>query len=88
MAEVSVTLTLTLPEDIAADAESSGLLRVENVERLITEEVARQRRIDEFFDVIRELHTIEPQITQEEIDEEIRLYREEKRQRKEQQALQ
>lgn len=86
MGTVNVTFTLVLPEEVAAKAEQSGVLRAENLERWITEEVARQERLNEFSRIIAELRALEPPITQEEIDEEIRLYREERRQERLQQV--
>jgi len=79
MGTVNITLTLALPEELAAKAESSGVLNTENVERWVVEEVARRERVDRFFSMLKELRAIEPALSQEEIDEEIRLYREEKR---------
>jgi hypothetical protein len=82
MGTVTVTLILDLPEDIAEKAESSGVLKTKNVERLIAQEVERRARADEYIRILDELRALQPPLTQEEIDEEIRLYREEKRQRK------
>jgi len=81
MGSVTVTLTLDLPEEIAAKAESTGILQSGNVERLIAAEVERQERVKLNLRWLAELRSLQPPITPEEIDEEIRLYREEKRQK-------
>ncbi len=82
MGTVTVTLTLDLPEEIAEKAETTGILKTKNIEKMIAQEVERRTRADEFIRILDELRALKPPLTQEEIDEEIRLYREEKRQRR------
>lgn len=44
----TITLTLTLPEDLATEASDAGLLTSESLVTLLRREV-RQRRIDNLF---------------------------------------
>lgn len=82
MGTVTVTLTLDLPEEIAEKAESSGILENKRIVRLLEAEIERQRKIDDFFKLLDELQADPDRPTEEEIMEEVRLYREEKRQKR------
>lgn len=82
MNRVDITLTLSLPEELVEQANSAGLLTQEQIERWLTEELDRQRRLNRFFGKLDRLQALEPRLTPEEIDEEIEAYRREKRQRR------
>jgi hypothetical protein len=72
-----VDITLNLPEDLAARARAAGLLTDEQIARLLEAELEREARIQELADDMRKLHALQPPLTQEEIDDEIRAFREE-----------
>ncbi len=84
MGTVTLTLTLDLPEEIAEKAERFGILESKSIVRLLEAEIERQRRIDHLFETLDLLQSDPNRLTPEEIDEEIRLYREEKRAKREQ----
>lgn len=79
-----VTVTVELPEEIAEKAERAGILENKSMVRLLEAEIEQQRRIDHFFETLDLLQSDPNRLTPEEIDEEIRLYREEKRAKREQ----
>jgi hypothetical protein len=82
MERVDVTLTLSLPEELATQARDAGLLTPTEIERWLRTEIERQQRLGRFFDMLDRLQAVEPRITPEEIAEEIETYRSEKRARK------
>lgn len=75
----TVDITLTLPEELVARARSAGLLTAERVAEWLAAELERRQRVDQLFADVQKLYVLEPPLTQEEIDAEIRAYREEKR---------
>ena len=77
----TVTLTLTLPEELAVEAGQAGLLTSESLVTLLRHEV-RRRRIDNLFDAIERLDGTDPGILgMEEIAAEIAAARTERRSR-------
>ncbi len=82
MDRVDITLTLNLPQDLVDQAKSAGLLTEEQIERWLTDELDRQRKLDRFFGKLDRLAEIEPAMTEDEINAEIEAYRREKQQRK------
>lgn len=83
MAEQSnwIEITIRLPKALAEKAEASGLLTDEQFADMLEKELTRQQHIDRFFDTIDQLRSLEPPITQQEIDAEIEAYKREKRER-------
>jgi hypothetical protein len=69
------TISFTLPESLANQAEKAGLLTNDALIRWIEKELERRARIDEFFEAIDKISSIEPRPTPEEIDAEIAAYR-------------
>ncbi|MBX3062775.1 MAG: hypothetical protein KF726_07360 [Anaerolineae bacterium] len=79
MSLITVTVDLQLPEELAEQAKSAGILDSAQMADLIAKELERRKRAQQFFTTIQKLHDLEPPLTQEEIDEEIRLAREDAR---------
>lgn len=82
MDRVDITLTLNLPQDLVEEARTAGLLTEEQIERWLTDELDRQRKLDRFFGKLDRLAKLAPPLTQDEINAEIEAHRREKRSRK------
>jgi hypothetical protein len=82
MDRIDITLTLNLPQDLVDEAKAAGLLTEAQIERWLTDELDRQRKLDRFFGKLDRLSEIQPPLTEDEINAEIEAYRREKRQRK------
>jgi len=82
MDRVDITLTLNLPQELVDQAKLAGLLTEEQIERWLTDELDRQRKLDRFFDKLDRLAKVKPPVTEDEINAEIAAYRRGKRQRK------
>jgi hypothetical protein len=68
---MTVELTVTLPEQVAREAEANGLLKSESLERLLRDEI-RRRRVGELFDAADRLAALpEPPLTDAEVPAEI-----------------
>lgn len=67
-------VTVSLPDDLAQQAKSAGLLRPEAIESLLREAMKR-RQVDQLFGTMGKLSALEPQLTEEEIDAEIQAAR-------------
>jgi hypothetical protein len=79
---MSREITLTLPNDLAEQAEPLGLLRPEAVERLIREEV-RRRAWDRLIETARRIHAANiPPMTEDEVQAEVDAARAERRARR------
>ena len=63
-------ITLSLPDDLAQQAKSAGLLRPEAIEALLREAM-RKRQVDQLFTTMDRLGKVKPALTEEEIDTEI-----------------
>jgi post-segregation antitoxin (ccd killing protein) len=72
-------ITVTLPDDLAEEAEASGLLTPGTLEQLIREEIKR-RKTDRLFDIMDRLAVADKgELTEADVAAEIRAYRAEKR---------
>ena len=63
-------ITVSLPDDLAQQAQAAGLLRPAAIETLLREAMKR-RDIDELFTSIDKLNALEPALTEAEIDAEM-----------------
>ena len=64
-------ITVTLPKALVEEAEATGLLRSETIERLLREEL-RRRRVDDLFHAADRLAALEqPPLTEDELNAEI-----------------
>jgi hypothetical protein len=63
-------MTLSLPDDLAQQAQSAGLLRPEAVEALLREAM-RKRQADQLFTTMDKLGKLKPALMEAEIDAEI-----------------
>ncbi len=63
-------ITVSLPDDLAQQAQAAGLLRPAAIETLLREAMKR-RDIDELFASIDKLNALEPALTEAEIDAEM-----------------
>lgn len=70
-----VDVTLKLPQQLAEEAKSAGLLEAEQIERLLTSELNRQKRVNRFLGKLDQLTAVEPPLTPEEIEAEIKAHR-------------
>jgi hypothetical protein len=60
-------VTVRLPDDLAREAKAAGLLRDEAIARVLREAL-RQRQLDELFTTLGKLGSLQPQLTEAEID--------------------
>lgn len=74
-------ITLSLPDDLARQAQIAGLLRPEAIESLLREAM-KKRQLDKHFNTIDKRAQLEPALTQEEIEAEIRAMRAERARRR------
>lgn len=74
------TVQITLPDQLAQEAQRAGLLSQAALEKLLREQLQAQRR-DEFFAAMERMAQVEepPAMSPEEVAEEIRAMREERR---------
>ena len=74
------TVQITLPDQLAQDAQRAGLLSQPAMERLLREKLQTQR-MDEFFAASERMVQVTepPAMSPEEVSEEIRAMREERR---------
>ena len=76
---VQLEIRLNLPDNIAREAEASGLLEPESLEGLVREEL-RKRRIDRLFEAADRLAAAPlPPLTDSEVEAEIQAVRAERR---------
>ncbi len=74
-------IKLTLPDGLAREAEASGLLAPEALERLLREEL-RRRRVNQLFEAADRLSEIKtPPLTETEVEAEIQAVRRSRRAR-------
>ena len=77
--ETMLEVRLTLPDNLAREAQAEGLLTPETLERLLREEV-RRRRVDELFEAADRLAALNTlPLTDAEIEAEIQAARAERR---------
>ena len=76
------TVQINLPDQLAAEAQNAGLLSSEVVEQWLRETL-RTRQIDNLFAAMNRLNAAEPEnaLSPEEVAEEIRIMRQERRER-------
>ncbi len=74
-------ITISLPDDLAQQAQAAGLLRPAALETLLREAMKR-RDIDQLFASIEKLNALEPALTEQEIDAEIAAARAERARRR------
>jgi metal-responsive CopG/Arc/MetJ family transcriptional regulator len=63
-------ITVSLPDELAQQAENAGLLRSDAIAELLREAM-KKRQIDQLFTAMGKLASLEPALTEEEIDAEI-----------------
>jgi hypothetical protein len=66
----SVEIKLDLPDNLAREAETNGLLRPEAIESLLREEI-RRRRVNNLFEAADRLAGLEEPLTESEVEAEI-----------------
>ena len=67
---VMTNITVSLPDELAQQAQTAGLLRPEALERLLREAM-RKNQVDQLFTTMGKLAALEPALTEAEIDAEI-----------------
>ena len=74
------TVQITLPDQLAQEAQRAGLLSQEAMEKLLREQL-QVRRQDEFFTAMEQMEQVAepPMMSPEEVAEEIRAMRAERR---------
>jgi hypothetical protein len=63
-------VTVSLPDELAQQAQSAGLLRPDAIERLLREAM-KKRQVDQLFTTMDKLAVLQPALTEAEIDAEI-----------------
>jgi hypothetical protein len=63
-------ITVTLPDELAEQAKSAGLLRPESLEAILREAI-RQRQVGELFTTMGKLASLQPRLSEAEIDAEV-----------------
>lgn len=74
-------ITVRLPDELARQAQSAGLLRDEAIAALLRDAM-QKRQVDQLFDTMGKLAALEPKLTEEEIDAEIATARAERARRR------
>ena len=74
----SVEIRLDLPDNLAREAETNGLLKPEAIESLLREEI-RRRRVDGLFESADRLAASDASLTETEVEAEIAAVREARR---------
>ncbi len=75
------SITILLPDELAKQAQSAGLLTPESLETLLREAM-KNRHLDQLFSTMEKLKTLTPALTESEIDAEIATAREERARRR------
>jgi len=63
-------VTVSLPDELAQQAQSAGLLRPAAIDRLLREAM-KKRQVDQLFTTMDKLAALQPALTEAEIDAEI-----------------
>jgi hypothetical protein len=63
-------VTVSLPDELAQQAQSAGLLRPDAIERLLREAM-KKRHVEQLFTTMDKLAALQPALTEAEIDAEI-----------------
>jgi hypothetical protein len=74
-------VTVSLPDELAQQAQSAGLLRPDALERLLREAM-KKRQVDQLFTTMDKLAQVKPALTEAEIDAEIQAARAERARRR------
>lgn len=77
----NVDVVLSLPEELVERAKSEGLLDEARIAAWLAAELERRSRVAQFRKDVQVLRSVEPSLTQAEIDAEIAAYRQEKERR-------
>jgi hypothetical protein len=76
------TITMTLPDALAEEARTAGLLTPEAVEAMLRDRL-RQQRVDELFTAMDRMAAVsEPPMTEQEIQAEVEAVRTQRRARR------
>jgi hypothetical protein len=75
------TITVSISDELARQAQSAGLLRPEAIEQLLREAM-KKREVDQLFADMSKLAALEPKLTEAEIDAEIATARAERARRR------
>ena len=76
---MSTELKISLPDNLAREAEASGLLTPEAIESLLRDEI-RRRRVDQLFNAADRLANLDlPTLTESEVEAEIKAARQQRR---------
>jgi hypothetical protein len=67
-----MNITLKLPHELVERAQAAGILTNEQVADLIEAELDRRQRREQFYADLETLHNLEPKITPEEIEAELK----------------
>lgn len=73
----NIDVTLSLPEELVERAKSEGLLDESRITAWLETELTRLSRVKTLRDDLQKLRTVQPPLTQAEIDAEIAASREE-----------
>ena len=73
-----MNITLRLPEELIEQARAAGLLTDEQIAGLIQAELDRRQRRDALFADMESLRRQEPPLTPEEIEAELKAFRQER----------
>ena len=63
-------ITLSLPDELAQQAQSAGLMRPDAIERLLRDAISK-RQVEQLFSTMGKLAALQPALTEAEIDAEI-----------------
>ena len=74
-------ITVSLPDELARQAESAGLLRSDAI-ALLLREAMRNQQVDQLFTTMKKLNALTPSLTEDEIDAEIEAARAERARRR------
>jgi len=74
-----VMVMLNLPEALVSQAQQAGILNDQDVAALLQAEIERRQRIDRYFNTLDQLAALQPPLTQEEIDAELKAYKAEQK---------
>jgi hypothetical protein len=80
---VNIEITLSLPANLAREAEARGLLTPKALQQLIDAEVERRRKVDRLFTTMDDLAAVDlPPLSGEDLNAEIKASRAERRGRR------
>jgi hypothetical protein len=80
---IDIEIKLTLPDNLAREAQARGVLTPEALQQLIDAEVERRRKLDRLFTTMNQLANIDiPPLSNDEVNAEIQAARAERRARR------